>query len=347
RDPAAHPRHGARGGGHPADWIDHHHRLGQLPRPRPPAPGGRLGADDLGEPWRDHTSAVGRRRPCLSDRFSDGCGQSRRRCGRKEPGTVDGAKAGSPVTDVVLVVEDLQMELFSGEPIVEDVSFQLEPGKVLGLVGESGSGKTTTALALLGYTRPGVRIAIAAALVCRPAVVVLDEPTTGLDVVTQSHLLEEIGVLRQEMELAIVYVSHDLAVVASLADQIAVMYAGRIVEEGRAAGILAAPRHPYTWGLLSSVPDPHEPRRLRSIPGVAVGVDDRPDGCAFAPRCPQRVGACVQAMPPLDRIQPEWRVRCLEWQRTPPLAPEARTAARLGVGPMPPVLGVEGLRAEH
>jgi len=348
------------------------------------------------------------------------------------------------VSDVVLVVEDLQMELFSGEPIVEDVSFQLEPGKVLGLVGESGSGKTTTALALLGYTRPGVRIAggtvtvcgrtltgrperelrrlrgqliayvpqdpasslnpsvrvgdqvgdllrrhapdrdldrevartlelvqlpssrefrrrfphqlsggqqqriaIAAALVCRPAVVVLDEPTTGLDVVTQSHLLEEIGLLRQEMELAIVYVSHDLAVVASLADQIAVMYAGRIVEEGQAAGVLAAPRHPYTWGLLSSVPDPHEPRRLRSIPGVAVGVGDRPDGCAFAPRCPQRVGVCVQAMPTLDRIQPDWRVRCFEWHRTPTLAPEARTAARLSAGPMPPVLGVEGLRAEH
>ncbi|HEX9599603.1 MAG TPA: ABC transporter ATP-binding protein [Gaiellaceae bacterium] len=348
------------------------------------------------------------------------------------------------MTDAALAVEDLQIELWSGEPIVEDVSFQLEPGKVLGLVGESGSGKTTTALALLGYTRPGVRIAagmvkvggrtltglperelrrlrgqliayvpqdpasslnpsvrvgdqvadmlrthapdrdvdrevtrtlelvqlpstrefrrrfphqlsggqqqriaIAAALVCRPVVVVLDEPTTGLDVVTQSHLLAEIGLLRQEMELAIVYVSHDLAVVASLADEIAVMYAGRIVEVGPTAGILTTPRHPYSWGLLSSVPDPHEPRRLRSISGVAVGVDDRPNGCAFAPRCPQRVGACVQAMPPLSAIQAEWRVRCFEWQRTPPLAPAARAAARLGAGRRPPVLGVEGLRAEH
>jgi peptide/nickel transport system ATP-binding protein len=348
------------------------------------------------------------------------------------------------VTDAALAVEDLQVELSSGEPIVEDVSFQLEPGKVLGLVGESGSGKTTTALALLGYTRPGVRIAagtvsvggraltglpekelrrlrgqliayvpqdpasslnpsvrvgdqvadmlrthapdrdvdhevtrtlelvqlpstrefrrrfphqlsggqqqriaIAAALVCRPGVVVLDEPTTGLDVVTQSHLLAEIGLLRKEMELAIVYVSHDLAVVASLADEIAVMYAGRIVEEGPTAGILTTPRHPYSWGLLSSVPDPHEPRRLRSISGVAVGVGDRPNGCAFAPRCPQRVAGCVQAMPPLGRVQAEWRVRCFEWQRTPPLSPAARAAARLGAGRLPPVLGVEGLRAEH
>src|SRR5207244_9494858 len=178
--------------------------------------------------------------------------------------------------------------------------------------------------------------------VCRPALVVLDEPTTGLDVVTQSHLLEQIGLLRREMELAIVYVSHDLAVVASLADEIAVMYAGRIVEQGPAAGILTTPRHPYSWGLLSSVPDPHEPRRLRSMPGVAVGVDDRPEGCAFAPRCAQQVEACTLAMPSLDRIEARWRVRCFEWQRTPVLAAEARVAAKLKAAMRTPVLGVEG-----
>src|SRR3989442_6328329 len=113
------------------------------------------------------------------------------------------------------------------------------------------------------------RVAIAAALVCRPAVVVLDEPTTGLDVVTQSHLLEQIGLLRREMELAIVYVSHDLAVVASLADEIAVMYAGRIVEEGPAAGILTTPRHPYSWGPPSPRPDPPQPARPRGTSGGA------------------------------------------------------------------------------
>src|SRR5439155_17504620 len=132
-----------------------------------------------------------------------------------------------------------------------------------------------------------------------------------------------------------------------LADEIAVMYAGRIVEKGPTAGILTTPRHPYSWGLLSSVPDPREPRRLHSISGVAVGVGDRPNGCAFAPRCPQRIGVCVQAMPPLGQIHAEWRVRCFEWQRTPPLAPEARAAASPSARQRPPVLGVENLRAEH
>src|SRR5262249_21000244 len=127
------------------------------------------------------------------------------------------------------------------------------------------------------------RVAIAAALVCRPAVAVLDEPTTGLDVVTQSRLLAELQPLRRELQLAIVYVSHDLAVVASIADEIAVMYAGKIVEHGPTAGVLQDPCHPYTRGLLTSVPDPHRPRILRSIPGVAVGVGERPAGCTFAP----------------------------------------------------------------
>ena len=115
---------------------------------------------------------------------------------------------------------------------------------------------------------------------------VLDEPTTGLDVVTQARILNELLRLRDEQGVAMVYVTHDLAVVSQIADRIAVMYAGRIVEEGPAERLLRHPRHPYTRGLLASVPDHVRPRVLDPMPGVAVGVGERPAGCAFAPRCP-------------------------------------------------------------
>jgi peptide/nickel transport system ATP-binding protein len=191
------------------------------------------------------------------------------------------------------------------------------------------------------------RVAIATALVCEPKLVVLDEPTTGLDVVTQARILEEIDRLRRERGLAVVYVSHDLAVVGSLADRIAVMYAGRVVEEGPAAALLARPRHPYTRGLLGSVPDPGQPRRLESIPGVAVGVGERPEGCAFAPRCLQRTDErALHEMPPLEDVGGGHRVRCFEWARTPRLTLQ-EPAASLAPEPRGPLLVVDGLRAEH
>ncbi len=168
------------------------------------------------------------------------------------------------------------------------------------------------------------RVAIATALVCGAKLVVLDEPTTGLDVVTQARILNEIQRLRSEQNVAIVYVSHDLAVVSSIADRVAVMYAGRIVEEGPTAELVARPRHPYTRGLLSSVPDPVRPRRIQSIPGVSVGVGDRPPGCAFAPRCLQRTEPrALMEAPPFEQIDTHHRVRCFEWHRTPSLEWEA------------------------
>ncbi len=191
------------------------------------------------------------------------------------------------------------------------------------------------------------RVAIAAALVAEPPVVVLDEPTTGLDVVTQARILDEVDRLRRETGLAAVYVSHDLAVVASIADRIAVMYAGRLVEEGPAQAILESPRHPYTWGLLASVPDPVAPRRLRGIPGIAVGVGERPRGCAFGPRCFQRPARALEEMPPLEEIGSGRRVRCFEWRRTPALAPAERTTLDLRAPGLEPLLSVDSLSAEH
>ena len=190
------------------------------------------------------------------------------------------------------------------------------------------------------------RVAIATALVCEPRVIVLDEPTTGLDVVTQGRILDEIDRVRRERSVAVVYVSHDLAVVATIADRIAVMYAGQVVEEGPTDAVVSRPRHPYTRGLLASVPDVGQPRRIESIPGVAVGVGERPEGCAFAPRCAQRAERAERETPPLEEIADSHRVRCFEWRQTPPLHVDEL--------PVPPIvrrdvalLAVENLRAEY
>ena len=141
------------------------------------------------------------------------------------------------------------------------------------------------------------RVSIAIALCCDPAVVVLDEPTTGLDVVTQARILEELRTLRTEQEVSMVYVTHDLSVLAEIADRIAVMYAGRVVEQGPAERLLRWPRHPYTRGLLASIPDHVRPRVLEPMPGIAVAVGEWPPGCRFAPRCPQRSARCEAELP--------------------------------------------------
>src|SRR5205085_159584 len=107
------------------------------------------------------------------------------------------------------------------------------------------------------------------------------------------------------------------------------------------------PQHPYSLGLLSSVPDPRAPRQLRSIPGIAVGVGDRPSGCAFAPRCAQRVTACEERVPPLAQTAGDRFVRCLEWHRTPALAPEPRSPMPLARVARTALLRLEELRAEH
>ncbi len=280
---------------------------------------------------------------------------------------------------------------------VDDVSFALGRGEILGLVGESGSGKTVTGFSLLGLVEPpgritegsirlegeelvglapgamrrirGARIAmvfqdpmmtlnpvltigrqmmlalrahgpvgaraardravealakvglpapearlasyphelsggmrqrvvIAIALLHRPSVIVADEPTTALDVSIQAQILHEVQGLARQEGVALIWISHDLATVASLADRVAVMYAGRIVEEGPTATVLASPRHPYTQGLLGSIPAVASPgARLTQIPGAAPSLLDLPGGCAFAPRCPRADPACRAAPP--------------------------------------------------
>ena len=149
------------------------------------------------------------------------------------------------------------------------------------------------------------RVCTAIAIVGEPPMVVLDEPTTGLDVVTQARVLEELLRLRDEEGVAMLYVTHDLAVVAQIADRIAVMYAGTHRRAGaRARPCCSHPRHPYTRGLLASIPDHAAPRRLEPMRGVVAGVGERPPGCAFAPRCALRRPHCDDAMPELEPVAP-------------------------------------------
>ncbi|WHZ38563.1 ABC transporter ATP-binding protein [Sagittula sp. MA-2] len=280
---------------------------------------------------------------------------------------------------------------------VNDVSFSVEPGRIMGLVGESGSGKSVTGFSVLGLIdAPGQitdgevlvdgtdlrklspdalrrmrgkhvamvfqdpmmtlnpvlrvgdqmamavrvhdrvskaaawdrarqaletvgipspaerlrayphqlsggmrqRVAIATALLHGPSVIIADEPTTALDVSIQGQILAEVRRLADETGTAIVWVTHDLAVVSSLADDICVMYAGRIVESGSAEEVLSRPRHPYTRGLIESVPSLHEPGQpLPQIPGATPQLVNLPTGCAFRPRCPRATAACATEPP--------------------------------------------------
>jgi peptide/nickel transport system ATP-binding protein len=142
------------------------------------------------------------------------------------------------------------------------------------------------------------RVAIAIALLHSPAVIIADEPTTALDVSIQGQILAEVRRLADETGTAFVWVTHDLAVVSSLADDICVMYAGRIVETGPAADVIASPHHPYTAGLLASVPAEHEPgTRLPQVPGSTPSLANLPPGCAFAPRCFRAGPACTTTPP--------------------------------------------------
>ena len=359
------------------------------------------------------------------------------------PRTVRSVSAGGAAA--AIRVQGLSLGLHSGEAVVEDVSFNVAPGEILGVVGESGSGKTTVALALLGYMRPGVelragtievggqsilgrdarglrglrgkvisyvaqdpggalnpsmrvgeaildvlrahrtatasdelvraalarvelgsdptigrryphqlsggqqqRVTIAMATVCEPAVAVLDEPTTGLDVLTQDRILLELTRLRDEEQMAMVYVSHDLAVVARMADRVLVKYAGRVLEHGPTEAVIEHPRHPYTQALVAAIPDVRRPRALHGIPGVSVGVGEWPAGCAFAPRCGHTEERCHAGVPALVDANQEHSVRCVRWDELAlreRLADTARASISTVAGA--PLLEVSSLQASY
>ena len=305
----------------------------------------------------------------------------------------------------LLEVDRLTVEFPAGETTlvaVDDVSFSVGAGEVVGIVGESGSGKSVTALSVLGLVdEPGrvhaerlafggrdlqrlpererrallggeigmifqdpmtslnpsftvafqlmeaialheggsrrarraralqllkdveiadaerrldvfphqlsggmsQRVMLAMAIACNPRLVIADEPTTALDVTVQAQMLALLLRLQRERGMALVLITHDLGVVAEVAQRVLVMYAGQIVESAAAAELFAAPRHPYTEALLASLPERNAGnRRLASLPGVVPGAYDRPQGCLLSPRCPYVRERCRASRPPLFEV---------------------------------------------
>ncbi|WP_293862840.1 ABC transporter ATP-binding protein [uncultured Alsobacter sp.] len=157
------------------------------------------------------------------------------------------------------------------------------------------------------------RVMIAIAIACNPRLLFADEPTTALDVTIQAQILELLRELQQEYRMGIVLISHDLGVVSSFADRVAVMYAGRIVEDAAADAIFARPAHPYTRGLLASRPSAtHDVARLTAIPGTVPPAFDLPSGCRFRTRCAQADAACAATDPPRVVVGPAHGAACLK-----------------------------------
>jgi oligopeptide/dipeptide ABC transporter ATP-binding protein len=154
------------------------------------------------------------------------------------------------------------------------------------------------------------RAMIAMALAGGPRLLIADEPTTALDVTVQKQILDLLDRLRRELRLGLLFITHDLGVVAQVADRIAVMYAGRIVEEGRVSDVLRTPRHPYTQGLLAASPT-LERGKLAPIPGTVPQLTALPPGCAFEPRCAVRVAECVERVPDMREAGAEHVARCV------------------------------------
>ena len=154
------------------------------------------------------------------------------------------------------------------------------------------------------------RVGLAMAFACRPRVLVLDEPTTGLDVTTQAHVLATVRDLCGTHGVAALYVSHDLAVISDLADRVALLYAGRLVELGPKAPFFHGAAHPYARRLIEAIPEMSGEHELRGIPGGAPRPGSRPQGCFFAPRCDWVVDSCREAFPPREEIEPGHEVRC-------------------------------------
>jgi oligopeptide/dipeptide ABC transporter ATP-binding protein len=163
------------------------------------------------------------------------------------------------------------------------------------------------------------RVMIGMALSCRPSLLIADEPTTALDVTIQAQILDLIRRLQSEQTMSVLFITHNLGVVADIANRVVVMYAGKIVEEADVRSLFKAPRHPYTIGLLGSIPalgrdTGGTKTRLAAIPGSSPTPLTRPPGCAFAPRCAFAIDACRVAEPPLVEIAPGRRSACIRWR---------------------------------
>ena len=163
------------------------------------------------------------------------------------------------------------------------------------------------------------RVMIALAMSCNPRLLIADEPTTALDVTIQAQILALIDRLRREHEMGVLFITHNLGVVAEIADDVTVMYAGEVVESASVRDLFHAPRHPYTHALINCLParaaaGPDGRRIVRSIPGTVASAATVPDGCRFSPRCEHATGACRTAKPPLETLDAAHAIRCHRWR---------------------------------
>jgi peptide/nickel transport system ATP-binding protein len=155
------------------------------------------------------------------------------------------------------------------------------------------------------------RVMIAMALSCNPTLLIADEPTTALDVTIQAQILDLIAGLQRQLGMALLLITHDLGVVAEQADAVAIMYAGRIVEQGPPQAIFASPQHPYTVGLMNSIPGiAAGRRRLQAIPGIVPNPSERPSGCRFRDRCPRALPSCAEAEPLMRDVEAGHSAAC-------------------------------------
>jgi peptide/nickel transport system permease protein len=157
------------------------------------------------------------------------------------------------------------------------------------------------------------RAMIATAVANEPRLLVADEPTTALDVTIQAQILDLLAALKARSDMGLIFISHNLAVVAEIADRVCVMYAGEIVEEGPVAEVFAHPRHPYTAALIASAPEGAS-AQLSAIPGTVPPPHALPAGCTFAPRCGSAVDDCHRVKPALVEVGPARASRCLKWR---------------------------------
>lgn len=168
------------------------------------------------------------------------------------------------------------------------------------------------------------RAVIAMALACKPSLIIADEPTTALDVIVQDKILREMEEIRRKANMAMIYISHDVSVIAEVSDVVAVMYAGKLVEWGTAEDVFKRPRHPYTYGLMHAYPSIlGERRELSTIGGEPPNLMDPPKGCRFHPRCPRASSVCSAREPMLGELRAEHAIAC----HNPMPAPELTSAA--------------------
>jgi peptide/nickel transport system ATP-binding protein len=215
---------------------------------------------------------------------------------------------------------------------VHTIGRQLTEGLVLhkGLAPREATREAVKMLARVGIPAPDIRmgeyphqlsggmrqrVVIAIALACKPALLIADEPTTALDVTIQAQILELIKELQAEMGMSVILITHDMGVIAQTCDRVVVMYAGKVAEKAGVNDLFDKPAHPYTRGLLASIPrlDTVPKSRLTVIEGMVPGLRDLPPGCRFANRCTHAVDACSESVPELQTVDDDHAVSCIRW----------------------------------